>query len=1642
MIIYQRNIEKRILIKLEEENGSWNISKYYNKNAFFIVEKNNNHSSMINIGFCMLNGEHFKITEEGKNRKFKYENNRLYIEEIVNDSDVLVVMPTYNRSNNIKNTIQLIDNQTYKKSTLLIIDDGSTPEHKVEFNLLKDKYRFNNKIIFLENNVNKHIAYTLNKGIEYFLNNEQYKYFTWISDDNHYEQTYINDLKINNNYFKYSSFTFINLITNKIHIVNQKYDNMTDLLNNFKGCASFMWTKNAIKEIGFYQENINGCEDYEYLLRTFNKNKECSFIDKSLMKYNRHSSSLYVIDNKNIRALKNNIDAIFRHFNNNSSSFVYYSKTKYKLLFQRPHQIMRFYNKNDNKCFIGEIDGIEYEDKYKLLIVPYKLKDIVYNAIREDIITYYTDTRLYEEVNNLKGKKIYDLIDAPINDFAVWKPNLENSVKSADYVIYSHPDLIKFLNEIDDTKKYNYISNACDYEFFSKAKNRIGRRPVDFPNTNKQILGYYGSFAKWKTDYNFIKKCADNSKYHIVMIGGIKENSNYNYRFNHRNITWLDHKPYEELAYYLSWFDICLLPFKKCELTKYVNPCKLWEYMASEKKIIKHNVNIENNNIIKYEDICIELYNIINNKNLNTKIVPNNSSILIVLDKYLKGGLEKHTDILQYELNSDVMVFNNSVKNHKKVYNNYINYDIVIWQNIFNRILNKKSNQKYIYIVHSQCDWWNKKQKEIVRNNDSLIDIYIYVSNSVKENFEKNILVPKNSYVIENQISEIKNNKKEIPRLYISSGSYNKLKGHYELICEFSKLDKSNRLEIYGDIHDKKYYDMLQKYISYHNLNNIKLFEYTDNYLERLKEAEYFCMFSKSEGCSYSMLEAINLNKRIICTKECLTDNMSNYQNLSYEFKKYTKNNSNNSNNFYFIQCYEFIINNIKNEIIINKNIFDKFYDYISNENKYDVTIVTPSYNCSKTYMSELKTSIEKQTFQNWFWLIINDRSTNENSIEYLNELNKYDNIVIFSNYENKKLPGTRNTGWNICKSKYIFFIDDDDLIEETQLEKLFWCISTEPNITFVNSYLLNFGCNNFKWEKGCDLIHSNMYENFLTSSFMVRSNLKYRFNDFLINGCEDWDFWCLLIDNNIIGYTIPELNFKYRIKARTEKIDWNFNLNEWKKYFKNKYPSIFSNRENIGFSYRNYYKLEKGDFPGYGFGKIVNYKLYHFDFDKNILSDQVILNIKNKINYNKISYQNFDLQHYKKIINDKVTYESYIKKNQYIPWHTVPYKQLIKQNFEYIGEINKNYKCDFMFILPGLCMGGADRFNINLINSLQKKGKKILVVYTECDIFNKKINEWIDKITVKDSHILYHFLSIHEYKKYIFYLINTRRPDHIFISNSMYGTHITKDIKEFIDNKSIKSTLSHYVHMEQESWYDGGYANFAIVNLNYLDNIYVTTNYLKKWMLNRLSLDICDKIKVFLIGTNTNTFKYNKIFNSNENILNVISICRFVDQKKPMQMLKLIHKLQNIGLRYHFNMYGHGPYEKKMKEYINVNKLKIVTLHIGNRSDVEKLLYQSHILLQTSLMEGLPSNFFEAISCGVPVISNNVGGNSTLIENGKNGYLINPDHNNDDYEINQYIEIFKKLDYNRNLLLDMHNYCIYMRNDLEIEKIVDKILL
>ena len=446
----------------------------------------------------------------------------------------------------------------------------------------------------------------------------------------------------------------INDIINKLDIkdINKKLDKIIDAIINEKINEIINKRINEIvkEKNNIIDDNLNIItenNDTDNLNEITNEvtnevtNEDSNENSNMEDKLNSDIESINVVKDNN-----DNLNVISENdFKFNEKVLIYYSKTSYNLLFQRPHQIMRHFDKSYSKIFITCDDIAKYEEKYNLLIVPYKLKDIIINLIKDkEIYIYYTDSRLYDEVKNIKCNKVlFDLIDAPIDEFIVWKPKLADSVNNADVIMYSHPKLVEFLNEINPEKEYHYVSNGCDYEHFSKAKERIYPKPKDIPETDKPILGYYGAFSEW-LDYDLIRKYADENEYHILMIGGITNNPSYNRRFEHPNIIWLDHKSYDELPVYLSWFDKCLIPFKECELTKYVNPCKLWEYMASDKLIysfinlnilfsfvstdyhivknnnLKFNINNYNNissKIFDYKIICIFLQSIIEYQIIN-----------------------------------------------------------------------------------------------------------------------------------------------------------------------------------------------------------------------------------------------------------------------------------------------------------------------------------------------------------------------------------------------------------------------------------------------------------------------------------------------------------------------------------------------------------------------------------------------------------------------------------------------------------------------------------------------------------------------------------------------------------------------------------------------------------------------------------------------------------------------------------------------------------------------------------------------------------------------------------------------------------------------------------------------------------------
>lgn len=99
------------------------------------------------------------------------------------------------------------------------------------------------------------------------------------------------------------------------------------------------------------------------------------------------------------------------------------------------------------------------------------------------------------------------------------------------------------------------------------------------------------------------------------------------------------------------------------------------------------------------------------------------------------------------------------------------------------------------------------------------------------------------------------------------------------------------------------------------------------------------------------------------------------------------------------------------------------------------VSVIIPVYN-AEPYLKIMLDSINKQTYENYEFIFIDDQST-DNSIKILQlESSKNNRIKIATRTRLPKgAPTCRNIGLSLANGKYLIYIDSDDLISKTFLE-------------------------------------------------------------------------------------------------------------------------------------------------------------------------------------------------------------------------------------------------------------------------------------------------------------------------------------------------------------------------------------------------------------------------------------------------------------------------------------------------------------------------------------------------------------------------------------------------------------------------------
>lgn len=224
-------------------------------------------------------------------------------------------------------------------------------------------------------------------------------------------------------------------------------------------------------------------------------------------------------------------------------------------------------------------------------------------------------------------------------------------------------------------------------------------------------------------------------------------------------------------------------------------------------------------------------------------------------------------------------------------------------------------------------------------------------------------------------------------------------------------------------------------------------------------------------------------------------------------------------------------------------------------------SIVIPFYNSLNT-IEETLSSIHTQTFQSIEIIIVNDGS---NTIEGLNPiLEKFSslNISLISK-ENGGVSSARNLGALAAQGVFLLFLDSDDLITSTFLEKIHHVTVIDPTIDIAGSHMQIFGKENRKQKIYFNSLKNFIIKNTLCYCLAIRNEKFKKFGpyDTQLKVAEDWDLWITLLTNNCKIHIIDEFLFQYR-KLSCNSLSGQMNKNHQLRY--NSWNRIYQKHANI----------------------------------------------------------------------------------------------------------------------------------------------------------------------------------------------------------------------------------------------------------------------------------------------------------------------------------------------------------------------------------------------------------------------------------------------------------------------------------------------
>lgn len=208
---------------------------------------------------------------------------------------ISIITPSFNQAEYIETTIQSVLSQNYPNLEYIVVDGAST-DNTIE---ILSKY---NRYIKWTSKKDKGQTDAINKGIKESTG----QIIAYLNSDD----TYLpNTLHTVAEFFENNSYMWV---TGKCKIVNNKGEKVRSVATlwkniwlktldsgllkdglyilNFISQPATFWTRDVVKNIGYFDESLKYTMDYDYWLRIFKKYKP-KVIDKNIATFRVHAES-------------------------------------------------------------------------------------------------------------------------------------------------------------------------------------------------------------------------------------------------------------------------------------------------------------------------------------------------------------------------------------------------------------------------------------------------------------------------------------------------------------------------------------------------------------------------------------------------------------------------------------------------------------------------------------------------------------------------------------------------------------------------------------------------------------------------------------------------------------------------------------------------------------------------------------------------------------------------------------------------------------------------------------------------------------------------------------------------------------------------------------------------------------------------------------------------------------------------------------------------------------------------------------------------------------------------------------------------------------------------------------------------------